>query len=73
MKLAKTGEIQNMCQPNAILTLQEYLDDYGDDELRKMGKDIIDREMATIPNDKIRKKADEYLERIRSGERDLRF
>lgn len=73
MKLAKTGEIQNMCQPNAILTLQEYLDDYGDDELRELGKEVIDREMAAIPNPKVRAKASEYLEKIRAGERDFRF
>ncbi|MEN6356498.1 MAG: [FeFe] hydrogenase H-cluster radical SAM maturase HydG [Armatimonadota bacterium] len=73
MKLAKTGEIQNMCQPNAILTLQEYLDDYGDDELRELGKKVIDREMAAIPNPKVRAKASEYLEKIRAGERDFRF
>lgn len=73
MKLAKTGEIQNMCQPNAILTLQEYLDDYGDDELRKMGTAVIDREMAAIPNPVVKEKAKEYLARIKAGERDLRF
>jgi 2-iminoacetate synthase len=73
MKLAKTGEIQNMCQPNAILTLQEYLEDYGDDELRQMGEEVINKELASIPNEKIRAKTVEYLGQIRNGERDLRF
>lgn len=73
MKFAKSGEIQNLCQPNAILTLQEYLDDYGDDELRTLGKAVIDREMALIPDPKVREKAEEYLAKIRAGERDFRF
>ena len=25
MKIAKTGKIQDFCQPNALLTLQEYM------------------------------------------------
>jgi 2-iminoacetate synthase len=73
MALAKTGQIANVCQSNAILTLQEYIEDYGDAELRTLGEDVIARELATIPNPKARAKADEYLGRIRSGERDLRF
>lgn len=73
MQLAKSGEIQNLCQPNAILTLQEYLEDYGDDELRGIGAEIIQKELATIPNDKVRQKTEEYLAKIRAGERDFRF
>ncbi len=34
MQLAKSGQIKNVCQPNALTTLAEYLLDYGDDELR---------------------------------------
>jgi 2-iminoacetate synthase len=73
MQLAKSGQIANVCQPNALLTLQEYMDDYGDEELRTLGREIIARELATIPNAKARKAAETYLERIRQGERDLRF
>ncbi len=73
MRLAKTGQIANVCQPNAILTLQEYLEDYGDDELRVMGGQAIEREIESIPNPKMREKTKEYLGRIRAGERDLRF
>lgn len=73
MRLAKTGEIKNVCQPNAILTLQEYLDDYGDDEIRELGKRVIEREMAAIPDPKVKEQTEEYLNKIRSGERDLRF
>ena len=73
MQLAKSGEIQNLCQPNAILTLQEYLEDYGDDELREIGSKVIEKEIATIPNDKVRELTQSYLAKIRAGERDFRF
>ncbi|MCE5198317.1 MAG: [FeFe] hydrogenase H-cluster radical SAM maturase HydG [Armatimonadota bacterium] len=73
MRLAKTGQIGNVCQANAILTLQEYIEDYADDELRDMGSQAIARELTAIPNEKVREKAEQYLERIRNGERDLRF
>jgi 2-iminoacetate synthase len=73
MKLAKTGQIANVCQGNALLTLMEYIEDYGDAELRVLGEGVIERELATIPNPKARETAGKYLERIRAGERDLRF
>lgn len=73
MQLAKAGQIGNVCQPNAILTLQEYLEDYADDELRALGEQAISRELEAIPNERTRAKAQEFLQRIRAGERDLRF
>lgn len=73
MPLAKSGQIGNCCLPNALLTFQEYLNDYGDEELRTMGGAMIERELSTIPNDKQRERTAAYLERIRGGERDLRF
>lgn len=73
MRLAKTGQIASVCQSNAILTLQEYIEDYGDDEIRELGNQVIEREIESIPNPMAKEKAREYLNRIRSGERDLRF
>ncbi len=73
MRLAKTGEISNVCQPNAILTLQEYLEDYADDDLRELGNKVIEKELKSITNSATREKAKAYLEKIRSGERDFRF
>lgn len=73
MPLAKSGQIGNFCLPNALLTFEEYLKDYADEELKTLGQEMIDREIRNIPNDKRREKALDYLERIRNGERDLRF
>lgn len=73
MSLAKTGEIQNVCHPNAILTFKEFLLDYGDKEAKDLGEELIRKSLEDIPNEKIKKMTEEKLERIESGERDLRF
>jgi len=73
MRLAKTGQIANVCQPNAMITLQEYAEDYGDPELRDLAAKVITRELDSITNPKARKATETYLQRIREGERDLRF
>lgn len=73
MSLAKAGQICNVCQPNALLTLKEYSVGYGDEEFRKMADAVIAREVENIPNEKIRVKTREYLQRIENGETDFRF
>jgi 2-iminoacetate synthase len=73
MRLAKSGQIANVCQPNALLTLQEYIEDYGDAELRDMAEPVIAKELASITNPKAREVTEQYIQRIKDGERDLRF
>lgn len=73
MALCKVGQIQNCCHPNALLTLQEYLQDYASPETRKIGERLIDHEIQKVPDLKRREKALDYLEKIRNGERDFRF
>jgi 2-iminoacetate synthase len=71
MQLAKTGEIKNVCLPNAILTFKEYLLDYADDELRTAGEAVIESSLSEIPSPKIREETEVRLRRLESGERDL--
>jgi 2-iminoacetate synthase len=73
MSLAKSGAIGNCCTPNALMTLKEYLEDYASPEARRKGGEMILREMALIPNDKVRRLALENLAAIESGKRDFRF
>lgn len=73
MPLAKSGNIGNYCLPNALLTFEEYLKDYADDELKDIGQKMIDNEIKNVPSESQREKAMDYLNRIRNGERDLRF
>lgn len=73
MALAKSGEIQNVCLPNAILTFQEYLEDYADEETRRIGQDMIQKNLQTIPDETTRKAVEQELEKIKNGTRDLYF
>lgn len=73
MSLVKTGQIANCCAPNALMTLQEYLEDYASPETRELGVKMIREQMEQIPNPAIRRRALENLERISEGQRDFRF
>lgn len=73
MSLCKSGQIQNCCLPNALMTLQEYLEDYASEETKKIGEKLIERDLETIPNEKVRKIVEENLTNIKNGKRDFRF
>ena len=73
MSLCKSGQIQNCCHPNALMTLKEFLVDYASEETRRKGNAMIASEIPTIPNEKVRDALVKYLERIENGERDFRF
>ena len=73
MSLVKSGQIANCCSPNALITLQEYLEDYASEETKARGVAMIKQEMQHIPNPKIRERALENLKQIAAGERDFRF
>ena len=73
MSLCKTGQIQNCCHPNALMTLKEFLEDYASPETVKIGEKLIAEELPKIPNPTARAKATEYIKNIHEGQRDFRF
>ena len=73
MSLCKSGQIQNCCHPNALMTLKEYLEDYASEETKKIGMELIDRELEKIPNPKVKQTAYEHIHDIAEGKRDFRF
>lgn len=73
MTLVKAGQISNCCHPNALMTLREYLDDYASEETKLKGIKLIEDELLKIPNEKVRKIAQEHINDIDSGKRDFRF
>jgi 2-iminoacetate synthase len=73
MQLAKSGQIQNLCQANALMTFQEYLEDYASPATREVGMRTVAQHLEKIPNQKAREVTAQRLERIRAGERDLIF
>ncbi len=73
MTLCKNGQIQNCCLPNALMTLQEYLEDYASKETKDIGEKLILENLQDIPNEKVLDIVKENLENIKSGKRDFRF
>lgn len=73
MSLCKSGQIQNCCLPNALMTLKEYLCDYASDKTRAVGEKLILEQINDIPNEKVKAIVAERLGLIADGERDFRF
>ncbi|MGB9588397.1 MAG: [FeFe] hydrogenase H-cluster radical SAM maturase HydG, partial [Armatimonadota bacterium] len=73
MDLAKPGLIQQYCLPNAILTFQEYLEDYASDGTRGTGNRLVRSMLDEIPTEDRRTAVKDRIERIKAGERDLYF
>ena len=73
MEEVKSFQIAKFCQPNAIMTLQEYLSDYAADTTRKLGEEKIVDFLKDVERDDLREKAAAYVKRIQGGERDFRF
>lgn len=73
MSLVKTGQIANICQPNALMTLKEYLEDYASEETKAKGLKLIEERVETIPNPKVKELVQEHLRDLDKGMRDFRF
>ena len=73
MRLAKTGQISNCCQPNALMTLKEYLMDYASPETKAKGEKVIQEQLANIGKDSARDICSKNLALIEQGQRDFRF
>ena len=70
MDLAKPGEIKEHCDPNALATFVEYLIDYGSEETRAVGEQLVERvleSMGPVPG----QMAASMVARVRTGKRDV--
>ena len=73
MSLLKSGQIGNCCHPNALMTLKEYLEDYASEETRKLGDQLIEKEILNVPSERVREILRKNLKAIAEGRRDFRF
>jgi 2-iminoacetate synthase len=74
MEFAIPGFIQNMCTPNALSTLTEYLVDYASPETRAAGDRLVRDELAKLPEGTRKQELIARLRRIRQTDaRDLYF
>lgn len=71
MDLAKPGLIQRFCQPNAMVTFREYLEDYASPETKEAGLKAINEHLSEMKDEKLLAKTKTQLARVENGERDL--
>lgn len=73
MEFSVPGFIKRFCQPNAILTLAEYLEDYAPADTKTMGYSLIEKELTDMKPDGFKNKLIERLSLVKQGKRDLYF
>ena len=73
MDLLRSGKEGKFCKLNAVLTFQEWLDDFATPATREAGLKVLDKELAEIRerNPQGFPVFYQFLERVRKGERDL--
>ncbi|WP_294656118.1 [FeFe] hydrogenase H-cluster radical SAM maturase HydG, partial [uncultured Fusobacterium sp.] len=69
MEIAKSGQINVMCEANALMTLKEFLLDYADEDLKALGDKVIMETLEKMPNEEFKAKIRENLKLIESGVR----
>ena len=72
MEFSVPGFIKRFCTPNAILTLSEYICDYGRGETIDKGWKVIEKNIEKLEAG-VASQTREKIERIKAGERDLYF
>jgi 2-iminoacetate synthase len=72
MEFSVPGFIKRFCTPNAILTLSEYLCDYGQGETIDKGWKVIEKNLEKL-DPAVAIKTREKIGLIKQGERDLYF
>jgi len=73
MEFSVPGFIKRFCQPNALLTLAEYLEDYAPETTRVKGYRLIQKKLDEMEQDSFKNSLMEKLEQVKDGKRDLYF
>ena len=77
MNLLEKGVEGKFCKLNAVLTFREYLNDYASEVTRRVGEQLIQKELEEIEQmpffteNKLLPAFRNYYQRIAAGERDL--
>ncbi len=70
MDMAKPGLIKEHCDPNALSTFLEYLQDYASEATKQAGFKLIEKTLNSM-DDEPRTRSTKMLEAVRSGKRDV--
>lgn len=70
MDMAKPGLIKEHCDPNALSTFLEYLQDYGSEQTKAAGMALIQKTLKEM-DDKPRQRSEKMLAAVASGKHDV--
>lgn len=73
MEFSVPGFIKRYCTPNAILTLTEYLVDYGTPAQKEKGFKLIEKNLDQLNGHQNAEEVKKRIDKIIAGERDLYF
>lgn len=73
MSLVKSGNLSEVCHPNALITLKEYMEDYATIDTKNLGEKIIIQEIEKIKKIEQKTPVSDYIKRVSQGERDFRL
>ena len=73
MEFSVPGFIKRFCQPNALLTLAEYLEDYAPSNTKEKGYRLIEKKLNEFVDLRFKEKLIEKLKLVKQGKRDLYF
>jgi len=73
MEFSVPGFIKRFCQPNALLTMVEYLEDYAPAETKTKGYRLLQEKLEEMDDKSYRMKLEEKITQIKNGKRDLYF
>jgi 2-iminoacetate synthase len=73
MDMAKPGDIQHLCGPNAVLTFKEYLLDYATEETRRVGEETLAHHLEDISTPGLKENTRGRIQEMEKGKRDLYF
>lgn len=66
MSICENKQIHHFCQPNALMSLQEYLTHRAKPETRQIGEKVVDAEVAKLPSP-LNNTIKERIVQIRAG------
>lgn len=73
MEFSVPGFIKRYCQPNALLTLAEYLEDYAPVGTKEKGYSLIEKKLGEFDDLTFKNNLTEKLSLIKKGKRDLYY
>lgn len=73
MEFSVPGFIKRYCQPNAMLTLAEYLEDYAPPNTKEKGYKLIEKNLENYEDERFKNRLEDKLEKVKKGVRDLYF